>query len=101
MLSKLIRIGSQMISGKNSNPLELVRLAIMEGCEPVLRYIAECGKKTEAGLPFWQTILDTLPPCKPFPKEDVHISRFRIEVGVTNPFKPNTPKITWLRTLHK
>jgi hypothetical protein len=97
----LIRVGSQMLSGKNSDPLELARLAIMERCESVLRYIAECGKKTEPELPFWQTILDTLPPCKPFPKEDVHISRFRIETGFTNPFKPNTPKVTWLRPLDK
>ena len=97
----LIRIGSQMLSGRNSDPLELARLAVMERCEPVLRYIAECGKKTEPDLPFWQTILNNLPICKSFPKEDVHISRFRIEVGFTNPFKPNTPKITWLRPLPK
>jgi len=97
----LIRIGSQMLSGKNSDPLELARLAVMEGCESVLRYIAECGQKTEPDLPFWQIILNNLPPCAPFPKEDIHISRFRIEVGITNPFKPNTSKITWLRPLHK
>ena len=94
----LIRIGSQMLSGGTSDPRELARLAIMERCEPVIRYIAECGRKTEPELTFWQTILDGLPPGKPLPEGIMpHISRFRSEFGVTNPLHPATPKVTWLR----
>jgi len=99
---QLLRIGSQMLSGETIDPGKLTRLAVMERCEAMLRYIAECGQKTEPEMPFWKTILDKLQSYRSAPASVMsHISRFRIEVGVTNPRRPNDPKIIWLRPLPK
>lgn len=96
-----IRVASQLLSSPRSNPITLVRLATMERCLPTLKYIASCGKETEPENPFWAAILENLPVSQhnhpEFPKSRIHISRFRIETGITNPFKPNSPKIVWLR----
>lgn len=98
-----IRVGSQLLSALGSNPKILARLASMERCAPVLKYIAKCGQATEPDNPFWTTILENLPksehPLPEFPESAIHISRFRIETGITNPFKANQPKIVWLRPL--
>ncbi len=97
---QLIRIGSQMLSGDNSDPRKLARLAIMERCGPVIKYIAQCGQKTEPDLPFWSAILTHLHAYDPAPASVMsHISRFRIETGITNPGRPNDPKIVWLRPI--
>ena len=97
---QLIRIGSQMLSGENSNPGKLAHLAIMERCGPVIKYIAQCGQITEPDLAFWPAILDRLHAYDPAPASVMsHISRFRVETGITNPRRPNDPKIVWLRPL--
>lgn len=96
-----IRVGGQLLSAPESNPETLARLAIMERCAPTVKYIAACGQETEPDNPFWKAILENL--TKPghsfpeFPKTSIHISRFRVETGITNPFKPGAPKIVWLR----
>ena len=96
-----IRIGAQLLSAPQSNPKTLVSIARMERCLPTLKYIAICGNETEPENPFWNAILETLPisdHSQPeFPKSRIHISRFRTETGITNPFKPNLPKTVWLR----
>lgn len=97
----LIRIGSQLLSAPQSNPNTLARLATMERCLPILKYIARCGKETEPNNPFWTEILGNTPnsnhPQPEFAKTHIHISRFRTETGITNPFKPDLPKTVWLR----
>ena len=99
---QLIRIGSQMLSGDNSDPKKLARLAIMERCGPVIKYIAQCGQITEPDLPFWPAILTRLHAYDPAPASVMsHISRFRIETGITNPGRPNDPKIVWLRPIKR
>lgn len=99
---QLIRIGSQMLSGINSDPNKLVRLAIMERCGPIMKYIAQCGQKTEPHLPFWTAILTRLHAYDPAPASVMsHISRFRSETGITNPERPNDPKIVWLRPIQQ
>lgn len=95
---QLIRIGSQMLSSENSDPAKLAYLAIMERSGPMIKYIAQCGQKTEPDHPFWQAILTRLHAYEPAPASVMsHISRFRIETGITNPKRPNDPKIVWLR----
>lgn len=96
-----IRVGAQLLSSPESDPRTLARLAGMERCVTTLRYIAACGNQTEPENPFWQAILENLPttshPQPEFPESRVHISRFRAETGITNPFKPVAPKAVWLR----
>lgn len=96
-----IRAGCQLLSTPLSNPKTLARLAGMERCVPTLEYIATCGKETEPDNPFWTTLLESLPitehPHPEFPKTSIHISRFRAETGITNPFKTNMQKTLWLR----
>ncbi len=96
-----IRVASQLLSAPGSNPKTLTRLAAMERCIPILKHIATCGKTTEPENPFWTTILENLPESEhrapEFPVNAIHISRFRSETGITNPFDPNQPKIVWLR----
>jgi hypothetical protein len=96
-----VRVGSQLLSAPQSNPKTLARLAVMERCLTTLKYIASCGKETEPDNPFWDAILDNFPktnhPQPEFPKSRIHISRFRTETGITNPFKPDLPKAVWLR----
>lgn len=96
-----IRVGSQLLSAPQSDPKTLVRIATMERCLTTLKYIASCGKETEPDNPFWDAILENFPasrhPQPDFPKSRIHISRFRSETGITNPFKPNSPKAVWLR----
>ncbi len=96
-----IRVASQLLSAPESSPATLAQLANMERCVPILKHIATCGKTTEPENPFWTTILENLPKTQhrlpEFPATAIHISRFRLETGITNPFKPNQPKIVWLR----
>ena len=97
----LIRVGAQLLSSHQSNPETLVRLAEMERCVAPLKYIATCGRDTEPENPFWQDILQYLTTKRrthpEFPESSIHISRFRSETGITNPFKPGAPKVVWLR----
>jgi hypothetical protein len=96
-----IRVGCQLLSEPQTNPKALAHLAVTERCCPILKYIATCGKETEPDNPFWAAILKNLPvsdhPQPEFPKSSIHISRFRAETGITNPFKPSLPKVVWLR----
>jgi hypothetical protein len=97
---QLIRIGSQLLSGESTDPAKLAHLAILERCGPIIKYIAQCGQETEPDHPFWPAILTRLQDYEPAPASIMsHISRFRIETGVTNPRRPSDPKIIWLRPL--
>lgn len=99
---QLIRIGSQMLSSESTDPAKLSRLAILERCAPIIKYIAQCGQKTEPDHPFWPAILSRLHDYQPAPASVMsHISRFRIETGITNPRRPNDPKLVWLRPLKR
>jgi hypothetical protein len=96
-----IRVGAQLLSSRQSNPETLFRLAEMERCVAPLKYIATCGRDTEPENPFWRDILKHLNAKRrtnpEFPESRIHISRFRSETGITNPFKPGVPKVVWLR----
>jgi hypothetical protein len=96
-----IRVGAQLLSSHQSNPETLARLAEMERCAALLKYIATCGRATEPENPFWQDILQYLTTKlrthPEFPESRIHISRFRSETGIANPFKPSAPKVVWLR----
>ena len=95
-----IRVASQLLSSPDCSPALLAKLAIQEQCASVLKYIAECGHKTEPDLPFWKELLEPLENWKSAGQDiKIHISRFRSETGIVNPRTPDFPKITWLRPI--
>ena len=73
-----------MLGKENANLPAIVRLAIMERCAVVVRYIAEAGRKFEPENPFWPELLAKLPPTPP-PKSGVlpHPTRFVAMTGIT------------------
>ena len=79
-----LRLGAAMLSAPGNTPEETARLAVMERCEAVVRYIAEAGKKFEPQNPFWTVLLGLLPVTPP-PKSSVvpHPTRFVAMSGIT------------------
>jgi hypothetical protein len=69
----LIRIGSLMLSGENSDPLKPAYLAIMERRGPMIKYIARCGQKTEPDHPFRPAILTRLDAYDPAPAPVINL----------------------------
>src|SRR6266446_4403374 len=56
-----LRLGAAMLSAEGNGVEEIARLAIMERCEAVVRYIAEAGRKFEPENSFWIRLLELLP----------------------------------------
>ena len=81
---QMIRLGAAMLSAEGTDPEQLARLAKMERCEALVRYIAEAGMKFEPRNSFWGRLLDFLPHF-PEPKSGVfpHPTRFVAMTGFT------------------
>jgi hypothetical protein len=79
-----IRFGAAMLGAEGNDVHCLVRLATMERCESIVRYIAAAGKKYEPANSFWEQLLSLLPPASP-PKSGVvpHPTRFIAMTGFT------------------
>ena len=92
----LIREGAMMLGAEGNDPVKIVRLAADEGCAPVVRAIAEAGRRYEPELPFWNTLLTELPPS-PLPRSGVmpHHSRYVSMPGLIGPRTQG--KAVWLR----
>ena len=73
-----IRCAGQLARSPRVDPLELVRLAVMEKAERVLAHIARAGIAHDAeGGPFWKTVLDRLPNTPPRNEPNLpHWTRF-------------------------
>jgi hypothetical protein len=79
-----LRLGAAMLSAAGNTPEETARLAQMERCQGVVRYIAEAGRRFEPGNPFWAELLALLPASPPL-KSGVlpHPTRFVAMTGFT------------------
>ena len=79
-----LRLGAAMLGAEGNNPETIARLALHERCEPVVRYIAEAGRKFEPQNAFWPRLLLLL-PVTPAPKSSVvpHPTRFVAMTGIT------------------
>jgi hypothetical protein len=94
----MIRIGAQMLGARGNDSEKIVRLAEMERCESVVRYIAVCGNATEPENLFWAELLKHLPVSAPIPEGVMpHPSRFRIETGIVDPRDRGAKRVHWLR----
>jgi len=56
-----IRLGAAILSAEGNTPREIAGLAKEEGCEDVVRYVAEAGEKFEPTNDFWEQLLALLP----------------------------------------
>jgi hypothetical protein len=91
-----LRLGAAMLSAQDNSPHSIARLAKWERCEPVVRYIAECGRRFEPECGFWNDLLEILPPC-PAPKSGVvpHPTRFVAMTGLTR--RGSETVVAWIR----
>ena len=85
-----------MLGAEGNDPSEIARLAKMERCEPIVRYIAEAGQKFEGDNAFWPKLLALLPASDP-PKSSVvpHPTRFVAMTGFTR--KGPGAVVWWIR----
>jgi hypothetical protein len=91
-----LRLGAAMLSAEGNDPDQIARLAVMERCERVVRYIAEAGQKFEPHNAFWPRLLQGLPPGAP-PKSGVlpHPTRFVAMTGFTR--RGRETVVEWIR----
>jgi hypothetical protein len=79
-----LRLGAAMLSADGNAPEEIVRMAEMERCEALVRYIAEAGRRFEPDNPFWPGLLQRLAPTPPLrPGVVPHPTRFVAMTGLT------------------
>ena len=79
-----LRLGAAMLSAEGNSPEQIARLAVMERCEAVVRYVAEAGQKFEPQNPFWTRLLQLLPLTPPLkPGVLPHPTRFVAMTGFT------------------
>lgn len=79
-----LRLGAAMLGAVGNEPARLARLARMERAEPILRHIAEAGRRFEPGNGFWPELLALLAPSPP-PADGVlpHPTRYVAMTGIT------------------
>lgn len=79
-----IRCGAAMLSAEGNDPRRLARLAAMERAVPVVRHVAEAGRRFEPRNDFWVKLLDALPHgSAPRPGVLPHPTRFVAMTGLT------------------
>src|SRR5207249_10861146 len=95
-----LRLGAAMLSAEGDEPATIARLAIMERCQAVVRYIAEAGRKFEPQNPFWTELLELL-PLTPSPKSSVvpHPTRFVAMTGMTR--RGVETVVEWIRPVDR
>jgi hypothetical protein len=91
-----LRLGAAMLSAPGNFVDEIARLAELERCRPIVRYIAECGRKFEPQNTFWMDLLALLPRTHP-PKSSVvpHPTRFVAMTGFTR--RGAETVVEWIR----
>lgn len=91
-----LRLGAAMLSADGNNPRQIARMAIMERCERIVRYVAEAGEKFEPENPFWHHLLQELPPGRPLRTGVLpHPTRFVAMTGFTR--RGRETVIQWIR----
>jgi hypothetical protein len=93
-----VRIAAQILGADGVRAEAVARLARMERCVPVLRYIAEAGLQGDKiRTHFWKSLLDLLPVGTPIAEGRMpHPSRFMSQPGWTPPSRPQR-LASWLR----
>jgi hypothetical protein len=91
-----LRMGAAMLAAAGNRPEYIARLARLERCESVVRYISRCGMEVEPDNPFWVSILDHLPQGTPSSPDALpHLSRFVAMTGLSRAGKGRL--MQWIR----
>jgi hypothetical protein len=93
-----IRVAAQLLGAANVSVGTVSRLAKLERCVPIVRYIAESGARHDPDDPdFWRALLEVLPDSSPVAEGRMpHSSRFMSQPGWTPPSRPPRPA-SWLK----
>lgn len=93
-----IRVAAQLLGARGLGAASVARLARMERCVPIVRYIAEAGvQEDEAGADFWKALLQFLPSAQAVGEGRMpHPSRFMSQPGWTPASRPQR-RASWLR----
>lgn len=93
-----IRVAAQLLGAADVSVDEVSRLARLERCVPIVRYIAEVGARNDSDDPnFWRSLLEALPESSSLSEGKMpHPSRFMSQPGWTPPSRPARPA-SWLR----
>lgn len=97
---QLMRCAAQLLGAPEIEPSDLARLARMERCEPVIRHIAEAGRRLdEEHGDFWAAVLRALPAPRGSVRPAVlpHPSRFVLESGWGKAGSAHGHARVWLR----
>lgn len=94
-----LRVGAAMLAANGNCASEVTRLAVRERCVSVVRHIAKHGRSVEPENPYWQEVLERLPPApEAEPGTLPHVSRFVAMTGITRHGKK--PVMKWIRPTH-
>jgi len=87
-----------LLGAANVGVDEVARLAQMERCVPIVRYIAGIGSREDSEDPdFWSSLLEALPDSPNVAEGRMpHSSRFMSQPGWTPSSRPHRPA-SWLR----
>jgi hypothetical protein len=92
-----VRVAAQLLGAPGVNAAKVARLARMERCVPIIRYIAEAGLRDSGEPSFWKALLEKLPASAPIPEGRMpHPSRFMSQPGWSPPSRP-VRRASWLR----
>lgn len=93
-----IRVAAQLLGAPGLDATLVARLARMERCVPILRYIAEAGAREDAdGAHFWKALLHLLPSGQTIAEGRMpHPSRFISQPGWSPASRPKR-RASWLR----
>lgn len=93
-----IRVAAQLLGAPGLHAAVVARLARMERCVSILRYIAEAGlREDETGADFWKVLLQLLPGSQTIAEGRMpHPSRFMSQPGWTPASRPQR-RAAWLR----
>jgi len=93
-----VRVAAQLLGAQGVDTAKVARLAKMERCVPIIRYIAESGQREDAERKaFWKSLLALLPETPPIPEGRMpHPSRFMSQPGWSPPSRPPR-RASWLR----
>jgi hypothetical protein len=79
-----IRLGAAMLGAAGNDVNWLARLAVMERCESIVRYIAAAGNKYEPSNLFWKNLLSAIPLGAALKSGVIpHPTRFVAMTGIT------------------
>jgi hypothetical protein len=91
-----LRMAAAMLGAHGISAGKILRLARLERCETIVRYIAECASHVEPAHPLWQTLLHGI-PASPSLAPDIlpHPSRFVAMSGLDRTGR--NPRTQWIR----